>query len=55
MNDNKPVWMHHCEMCFACDEWCPRQAIQHWGRAAGIKYRHPEIKISDMFRQNISA
>jgi formate hydrogenlyase subunit 6/NADH:ubiquinone oxidoreductase subunit I/flavodoxin len=49
--DNKPVWRHHCEMCFACDEWCPKNAIHHWGRADGIKYHHPNVKIKDMLRQ----
>jgi ferredoxin len=52
MVENKPVWQHHCEMCFACDEWCPINAVHHWGRAEGIKYHHPDAKISDMLRQN---
>jgi MinD superfamily P-loop ATPase len=47
--NNKPVWQHHCEMCFACDEWCPKNAIHHWGRTTGIKYHHPDVKITDMF------
>ena len=51
MIDNKPVWQHHCEMCFACDEWCPKKAIHHWGRAEGIKYHHPDVKLSDMINQ----
>jgi MinD superfamily P-loop ATPase len=47
--DKQPEWQHQCEMCFACDEWCPMSAIQHWGRAEGVKYHHPEVKLSDMF------
>ena len=43
-----PVFGRRCEMCFACDEWCPAGAIQHWGRANGVKYHHPEVKLSDM-------
>ena len=50
--ESKPVWQHHCEMCFACDEWCPIKAIHHWGRAEGIKYHHPNVNISDMVRQS---
>ncbi len=46
--DRKPLFQHRCEMCFACDEWCPSNAIHHWSRAEGVKYRHPEVKISDM-------
>jgi formate hydrogenlyase subunit 6/NADH:ubiquinone oxidoreductase subunit I len=44
----KPVWMHRCEMCFACDEWCPKNAIHHWSRANGIKYHHPGVSLKDM-------
>ncbi|KJS22005.1 MAG: hypothetical protein VR72_07905 [Clostridiaceae bacterium BRH_c20a] len=47
--DNKPQLQHKCEMCFACDEWCPYNAIHHWSRSKGVKYHHPEVKISDMF------
>lgn len=49
MVDEKPVWKHHCEMCFACDEWCPQGAIHHWSRADGVKYHHPSVKLKDMF------
>ena len=49
MVDRKPAWLHRCEMCFACDEWCPRKAIHHWGRADGAKYHHPDVKIEDMY------
>jgi ferredoxin/flavodoxin len=50
--DKKPVRQHHCEMCFACDEWCPQRAIHHWGKIEGKNYHHPDIKISDMFKQS---
>jgi ferredoxin/flavodoxin len=49
--DGQPVWQHRCEMCFACDEWCPRQAIHHWGRPNGAKYHHPEVRARDLFRR----
>lgn len=48
--DKRPVWQHKCEMCFACAEWCPLKAIHHWGRAEGIYYHHPRVKVTDMFR-----
>jgi formate hydrogenlyase subunit 6/NADH:ubiquinone oxidoreductase subunit I len=48
MVDGKPTWLHHCEMCFACDEWCPQGAIHHWSRAVGIKYHHPSVTLKDM-------
>lgn len=39
----RPEFLHRCEMCFACDEWCPSRAIHHWSRPEGIKYHHPEV------------
>lgn len=47
--DNKPEFQHRCEMCFACDEWCPSDAIHHWSRSKDVKYHHPEAEISHMF------
>lgn len=49
MVDGRPEFQHRCEMCFACDEWCPSGAIHHWSRAEGIKYRHTDIRLTDMF------
>lgn len=49
MVNDKPEWQHRCEMCFACDEWCPQKAIHHWSRAHGVKYHHPEVRIEDMY------
>jgi ferredoxin len=46
--DKKPEFQHRCEMCFGCDEWCPSNAIHHWSRPVGVKYHHPEVKITDM-------
>ncbi|MDF2804638.1 MAG: hypothetical protein K0S61_4543 [Anaerocolumna sp.] len=46
--EKKPEFQHRCEMCFACDEWCPTNAIHHWSRAKGVKYHHPEAKLSDL-------
>lgn len=42
--NKRPEFLHKCEMCFACDEWCPQNAIQHWSRDKGIKYHHPSVK-----------
>ncbi|MBP7072254.1 MAG: EFR1 family ferrodoxin [Clostridia bacterium] len=51
--DKKPEFQHKCEMCFACDEWCPYNAIHHWSRPEGVKYHHPEVKISDMLCKKV--
>ena len=45
-----PVWQHRCEMCLACDEWCPLGAIHHWARQDGAKYHHPAVKVGDLYR-----
>lgn len=49
MVNDRPVWQHRCEMCFACNEWCPSEAIRHWSRAPGVKYHHPAVKLRDMY------
>jgi len=52
MVNEKPSWQHHCELCMACLNLCPAKAIQ-WGpktKARG-RYRHPDVKISDMKAQ----
>lgn len=49
--EKKPEFQHRCEICFACDEWCPTRAIHHWGRAPGVKYRNPEMNLKDMVRR----
>jgi ferredoxin/flavodoxin len=43
MINSRPEFQHRCEMCFACDEWCPQGAIAHWSRAKGIKYHNPKV------------
>ena len=47
MVKKKPEWQHHCEMCFACDEWCPQWAVRHWSRGEGVKYHYPGMKAKD--------
>lgn len=48
LKEKYPVWLNHCEMCFACHEWCPQKAIHHWGRKDGIYYHHPKVSLSDL-------
>jgi ferredoxin len=28
LKDGKPVWLHSCEFCLACIQYCPQKAIQ---------------------------
>lgn len=51
MEDQKPVWLHHCENCLACYNWCPNQAIQGGIASVDYYYRHPEIMLSEIIKQ----
>ncbi|NMB78224.1 MAG: 4Fe-4S ferredoxin [Methanomicrobiales archaeon] len=49
MVNEMPEWQHRCELCMACLNLCPAQAIQ-WGQKTKTRgrYRHPDITIHDM-------
>jgi ferredoxin len=48
----KPAWLHCCEQCFACLQWCPQEAIQYGEKTVRYqRYHHPEIKLKDMLEQ----
>jgi ferredoxin len=51
MVDGKPVWLHHCETCYACYGWCPENAIYGDIVAYNDWYHNPEVKLSEMLRQ----
>ncbi len=44
----KPKWLNHCETCYACYAWCPRDAIYGDIVAYNDHYRHPQVKLRDM-------
>ncbi len=49
MTNERPAWGDYCLSCFACIQWCPRQAIQlGTGQIRVAPYHHPEIKYSDL-------
>ncbi|MFA6434594.1 MAG: EFR1 family ferrodoxin [Elusimicrobiales bacterium] len=49
LNSGKPVWQGKCELCLACIQWCPLEAIQFGKKTPGYtRYHHPEITLSDM-------
>lgn len=44
-----PRWMHRCEQCFACLQWCPQCAIQYGKGTEGRKrYHNPYIKLDEL-------
>jgi ferredoxin len=49
MQNKKPVWLHHCDQCWACLHWCPHHAIQ-MGKSTINKrrYRHPDVSIAEL-------
>jgi ferredoxin len=50
MAEGNPVWMHHCEQCMACLQWCPVQAIEYGKSTVGKpRYHHPRFKAKDLF------
>jgi flavodoxin/Pyruvate/2-oxoacid:ferredoxin oxidoreductase delta subunit len=53
--DNRPLWQHHCENCFACFSWCPNGAIYGEIVSYAKQYHHPNIKISDMLQIKIKS
>ncbi|HML02578.1 MAG TPA: EFR1 family ferrodoxin [Candidatus Bathyarchaeia archaeon] len=53
MVESAPYWQHHCERCFACLQWCPKEAIQFERISIGRKrYHHPDVEISDMLKKD---
>jgi len=53
LNDGHPVWLHHCEHCMACLQWCPVEAIQYKKSTIGRKrYRHPDVSAEDIMQQS---
>ena len=47
LKDGKPEWLHHCENCLACYNWCPQKAITGGIANKNFFYRHPGIKMKD--------
>lgn len=50
MVNRKPKWkLENCQFCFACVQWCPKEAIQYKKGTIGIeRYHHPEINVDEL-------
>lgn len=55
MTAGKPEWLHRCENCRACLNFCPRQAISGEMFSKRYFYRHPDVVIDDMVEQKGTA
>ncbi len=49
MKDSKPEWLHNCQQCLACINYCPENSIQYGETTVGkTRYHHPMIKPEDL-------
>jgi ferredoxin len=52
MDEEKPVWKHHCELCCACIHFCPVAAIQYGPKTKKRgRYKNPSVSVADMKKQ----
>lgn len=52
MVNEKPSWLHHCELCLACLHLCPVAAIQMGSKTASRgRYKNPSLSLEDMKKQ----
>jgi ferredoxin len=50
----RPMWQHRCEICMACLQFCPVEAIQFfWWTKGRRRYRHPEIGAERLAAQRL--
>lgn len=49
MTNDQPKWLHRCEQCLACINWCPEKAIQ-FGNNTGNRgrYTNPRVSIDEI-------
>ena len=51
MKEDRPEWLHGCQQCLACINWCPEGAIQFGsGTESRGRYTNPRVTIDDMER-----
>ena len=54
LNNGKPEWLHKCEQCMACLQWCPQISIQYGKSTQNRKrYQHQDIKIADIIVERV--
>lgn len=53
IENGRPVFLHNCELCHACIQWCPNFAIKHPNFDNSLKqYRNHAIRTNDMLEAN---
>ncbi|MFH1350042.1 MAG: EFR1 family ferrodoxin [Pseudomonadota bacterium] len=49
IKNEKPSWLHRCEQCLACIQWCPQEAIQYGKKTVKYqRYHHPEVTLQNI-------
>jgi ferredoxin len=52
MENTKPLWNNQCQMCVACINFCPEEAIQYADKTQERgRYHHPEITVQEIIDQ----
>jgi len=50
--EGRPQWLHKCQQCLACINFCPKESIQYRKETIGVKrYYHPETTVKDLINQ----
>ncbi|MFO7822163.1 MAG: EFR1 family ferrodoxin [Lentisphaeria bacterium] len=56
LREGHPVWLGHCEQCFACLHWCPQEAVQYGRKSRNqSRYHHPAVDLQDFITTPASA
>ncbi|MFX0000333.1 MAG: EFR1 family ferrodoxin [Candidatus Hodarchaeota archaeon] len=52
IKEGKPQWQHKCQLCLACINFCPEEAIQFERKTLNTgRYHHPEITLQEIINQ----
>jgi len=52
MGGGRPRFLHACEQCMACIQWCPRRALNYKNKTQGRgRYHHPDITAGEMIKR----
>lgn len=50
INNGRPEFLHNCEFCHACIQWCPEFAITHPDFDHSLpQYRNSQIKVQELY------
>ncbi|MCW4022085.1 MAG: EFR1 family ferrodoxin [Candidatus Bathyarchaeota archaeon] len=53
--NGSPQWQNHCETCYACFLWCPKEAIFGDIVSYNDRRHHPEVRLVDIIKANSQA